>query len=405
MISAVARPITPGSGAFIALIAAMMTMTAMTIDINLPAIPVTAADLGASLTTTQLSVTVFFGGFAIGQLVWGPLSDRRGRKPCLLIGTVVYIVATLGCALAPDIASLLTLRAVEGFGAGAGSVLGRVIIRDLFDGPQMARMLSLALAAFITAPIVAPTIGALILAFASWRWIFLFLAVYGVVMLVLAGLFLEESLKVHHRQTIGPARLLRAFGDVFRDPGSRAWAIVVTLVFGTLTIYLTNSPAVLMQGYGLSPSGFGAAFAIVAVCSSIGNLLNSRLVRHLALARLIRLALLAATAMASLALGLALTGVGGVWSLVVVIGLFFVCFGLVAANGTTLALQPHAAMAGAAAAALGFSQTVVPSVVASAVALMYDGTAVPMLATILLLFALCLAIAWHGRSSQAAPAR
>jgi MFS transporter, DHA1 family, multidrug resistance protein len=405
MISAVARPITPGSGAFIALIAAMMTMTAMTIDINLPAIPVTAADLGASLTTTQLSVTVFFGGFAIGQLVWGPLSDRRGRKPCLLIGTVVYIVATLGCALAPDIASLLTLRAVEGFGAGAGSVLGRVIIRDLFDGPQMARMLSLALAAFITAPIVAPTIGALILAFASWRWIFLFLAVYGVVMLVLAGLFLEESLKVHHRQTIGPARLLRAFGDVFRDPGSRAWAIVVTLVFGTLTIYLTNSPAVLMQGYGLSPSGFGAAFAIVAVCSSIGNLLNSRLVRHLALARLIRLALLAATAMASLALGLALTGVGGVWSLVVVIGLFFVCFGLVAANGTTLALQPHAAMAGAAAAALGFSQTVVPSVVASAVALMYDGTAVPMLATILLHFALCLAIAWHGRSSQAAPAR
>jgi MFS transporter, DHA1 family, multidrug resistance protein len=405
MISAVARPITPGSGAFIALIAAMMTMTAMTIDINLPAIPVTAADLGASLTTTQLSVTAFFGGFAIGQLVWGPLSDRRGRKPCLLIGTVVYIVATLGCALAPDIASLLTLRAVEGFGAGAGSVLGRVIIRDLFDGPQMARMLSLALAAFITAPIVAPTIGALILAFASWRWIFLFLAVYGVVMLVLAGLFLEESLKVHHRQTIGPARLLRAFGDVFRDPGSRAWAIVVTLVFGTLTIYLTNSPAVLMQGYGLSPSGFGAAFAIVAVCSSIGNLLNSRLVRHLALARLIRLALLAATAMASLALGLALTGVGGVWSLVVVIGLFFVCFGLVAANGTTLALQPHAAMAGAAAAALGFSQTVVPSVVASAVALMYDGTAVPMLATILLLFALCLAIAWHGRSSQAAPAR
>jgi MFS transporter, DHA1 family, multidrug resistance protein len=405
MISAVARPITPGSGAFIALIAAMMTMTAMTIDINLPAIPVTAADLGASLTTTQLSVTAFFGGFAIGQLVWGPLSDRRGRKPCLLIGTVVYIVATLGCALAPDIASLLTLRAVEGFGAGAGSVLGRVIIRDLFDGPQMARMLSLALAAFITAPIVAPTIGALILAFASWRWIFLFLAVYGVVMLVLAGLFLEESLKVHHRQTIGPARLLRAFGDVFRDPGSRAWAIVVTLVFGTLAIYLTNSPAVLMQGYGLSPSGFGAAFAIVAVCSSIGNLLNSRLVRHLALARLIRLALLAATAMASLALGLALTGVGGVWSLVVVIGLFFVCFGLVAANGTTLALQPHAAMAGAAAAALGFSQTVVPSVVASAVALMYDGTAVPMLATILLLFALCLAIAWHGRSSQAAPAR
>ena len=118
---------------------------------------------------------------------------------------MVYIVASVGCALAPDIASLLILRAVEGFGAGAGSVLGRVIIRDLFDGPQMARMLSLAMAAFITAPIVAPTIGAVILALASWRWIFVFLALYGLVMLVLAGLFLEESLKAHHRRSTSGA--------------------------------------------------------------------------------------------------------------------------------------------------------------------------------------------------------
>jgi MFS transporter, DHA1 family, multidrug resistance protein len=172
-----ARPIRPGSGAFIALIAALMAMTAMTIDINLPAIPVTAEALGASLTTTQLTVTIFFGGFAVGQLVWGPLSDRIGRKPGVLVGTAVYVVATVGCALAPSIEALLALRAVQGFGAGAGSVLSRAIIRDLFEGPQMARILSLALAAFITAPIVAPSIGAVILGFASWRWIFGFLAI------------------------------------------------------------------------------------------------------------------------------------------------------------------------------------------------------------------------------------
>ena len=388
-----ARPITPGSGAFIALIAALMTMTAMTIDINLPAIPATAADLGASLTTTQLSVTIFFAGFAVGQLVWGLLSDRLGRKPGVLVGTVIYVVATVGCALAPDIEILLALRAVEGFGAGAGSVLGRAIIRDLFDGPQMARMLSLALAAFITAPIVAPTIGAMILSVASWRWIFWFLAGYGVVMLALAALFLEESLKRGSRQALGPRELLRAFATVFRDPRSRAWAIVVTLVFGTLTVYLTNSSAVLMQGYGMSPLAFGTAFAVVAVCSSAGNLLNSRLVHRMPLARLIRLALLAAIATAGLAVAMAVTGLGGVWALVVAIGLFFICFGLVAANGTTLALQPHATIAGSAAAALGFSQTVVPALIASIVATLYDGTAVPMLATILALFALSWAVA------------
>jgi DHA1 family bicyclomycin/chloramphenicol resistance-like MFS transporter len=381
----VARPIAPGSGAFIALIAALMTMTAMTIDINLPAIPVTAQALDASLVTAQLTVTIFFGGFALGQLLWGPLSDRTGRKPAMLAGMVIYEIATVGCALASDIETLLTLRVIQGLGAGAGSVLARAVIRDLFEGPQMARILSLALAAFITAPIVAPSIGAVILSFASWRWIFGFLAIYGAVLLVLAAVFLEESLKTRDPNALRLVKLVRAFGAVFRDRRSRAWAIVVTLIFGTLTIYLANSSAVLMEGYGMSAQAFGAAFAVVAVCSSAGNLINSRLVRHIPLPRLIRLALLASIATAVLTLVLALAGLGGVWGLIVSLGLFFASFGLVAANATTLALQPHGAIAGSAAAALGFSQTVVPAVIASAVAAFYDGTALPMVGTMLLL--------------------
>ena len=359
----------------------MMTMTAMTIDINLPAIPDTALDLNASLTAAQLTVTIFFGGFAVGQLFWGPLSDRLGRKPGVLIGTVIYVIATIGCALAPDMQSLLALRAVQGFGAGAGSVLGRAIIRDLFEGPQMARMLSLALAAFITAPIVAPSIGAMILSVASWRWVFGFLAVYGVVMLALVACFLEESLQARDRRTLGAAQILGGFAAVFRHRASRPWAIVVTLLFGTLTVYLTNSSAVLMQGYAMTAAEFGLAFALVAICSSAGNLVNSRLVHRVPLTRLIRRALLAAMVAAAFALALAATGLGGVWSLVVVIGLFFTAFGLVAANGTTLALQPHATITGSAAAALGFAQTVIPALIGGLAALFYDGTAVPMLAT------------------------
>lgn len=393
MSTTLARPIAPGSGAFIALIAAMMTMTAMTIDINLPSIPTTAAELGASLTTSQLTVTIFFGGFAVGQLFWGPLSDRFGRKPCILAGTVVYVIASIGCTLAPDMTTLLALRSVQGIGAGAGSVLGRAIIRDLFDGPRMARMLSLVMAAFITAPVVAPTIGALILSVASWRWIYGFLTVYGLVMLVLVALFLEESLKIRNPHALGVGPLLRAFGAVFRDPRSRAWAVIVVCVFGTLTVYLTNSSAVLMEGYGMTASEFGGAFALVALCSSVGNLLNSRLVRGVSLVRLIHRALIAAILAAALALGAAVTGIGGVWALVLAIGLFFIAFGVVAANGTTLALGPHATHAGAAAAALGFGQTVVPALIGGIVAAFYDGTAVPMLLTILVLFVLCWLIA------------
>ncbi len=380
------RRIAPGSRAFIALIAAMMTMTAMTIDINLPAIPTMAAELGTSVATGQLTVTIFFAGFALGQLVWGPLSDRIGRRPGVLIGTGIFLLATIGCALAPDIESLLALRTIEGFGAGAGSVLARVIIRDLFDGVEMARILSLAMAAFITAPIVAPSIGAVILGFASWRWIYGFLALYGLVILVLAALLLEESLKERPTGGPGPAGLLRGFAAMFQDRRSRNWAAVVVLCFGTLNVYLTNAPAVLMQAYGLGPSAFGVAFAMIAVCFSAGNLLNARLVRRLPLPILIERAQAAAALGAALALAVAAARMGGVWSLVAAMGLFFVAFGLVTANATTLALQPHTTGAGAATAALGFAQTVIPAVIGGVVAQFYDGTAFPMLGTILALF-------------------
>jgi MFS transporter, DHA1 family, multidrug resistance protein len=312
------------------------------------------------------------------------------------VGLGLYELATLGCALAGDIASLLSLRVIQGFGAGAGSVLARAVIRDRFEGAQMARMLSLALAAFVTAPIVAPSIGALILSVASWRWIFGFLAIYGGVLLLAAALFLEESLKTRRPEALQPARLAAAFAAVFRDRDSRTWSIVGTLTFTTLTVYLTCSSAVLMEGYGLSPTAFGAAFAVVAIFSSAGNVLNSRLVRHASLAGTIRGALLAAIVLLLLTTGAAASGLGGLWALILGLALFFVTFGLVVANTTTLALQPHGAIAGSASAALGFAQTVVPAAIASLVAALYDGTALPMVAAMLCVAALAWAVAATG---------
>lgn len=388
-----ARRAVPGSPAFVALIAALMTVTAMSIDINLPAIPATAQALGTSLTTTQLTVTLFFAGFALGQLLWGPLSDRTGRKPAMLVGLGLYELATLGCALAGDIASLLGLRVVQGLGAGAGSVLARAVIRDLFEGPQMARMLSLALAAFITAPIVAPSIGALILSVASWRWIFGFLAIYGGVLLLAATLFLDESLKTRRPDALQPGHLAAAFAAVFRHRDSRTWSIVGTLTFTTLTVYLTNAAAVLMDGYGLSPGAFGAAFAVVAIFSSAGNILNSRLVRHVSLPGTIRGSLFAGIVLLLLTTATAASGLGGIWALILGLAFFFVTFGLVVANATTLALQPHGAIAGSASAALGFAQTVVPAAIASLVAAVYDGTALPMVAVMLFVIVVAWAVA------------
>lgn len=372
--------IRPGSPAFIALIAAFMTMTAMTIDINLPAIPLTAVDLGTSLTTAQLSVPLFFVGFALGQLLWGPASDRFGRKPAMLAGTAVFIVTTIGCALSGSIETMLAMRVVQGFGAGAGAVLGRAVIRDLFQGPEMARILSLAIAAFITAPIIAPSLGAVILGVTgSWRAIFVFLALYGLVLLVLAWLFLDESLARKNPAALDPGRILAAFAAVFRDPASLPAALIVILIFGTLTLYLTNSAAVFMDGYAMDPTTFGVAFAVVAVFSALGSVLNSRLVKNTPLATVIRYGLIGGLVTGTLTLLVAWTGIGGRWAVVVGFALFFINFGLVAANSTALALQPHGSIAGSAAAVLGFAQTVVPAAFASLVAAAYDGTAIPLL--------------------------
>lgn len=383
-----ASRIVPGSAAFIALIAALMTMTAMTIDINLPAIPATAAALGGSLTAGQLTVTVFFGGFALGQLFWGPCSDRFGRKPVMVVGIGLFVLSSAACAFAQTMDQLLVLRAAQGLAAGAGAVTGRAIIRDLFEGREMARIMSLAIAAFITAPIIAPSIGALILKLGSWRLIFWFLVAYGLVLLVLAVTLLPESLRQTRADALRPARIAQGYAAMFGQRRSGWWALLVTMSFATLTIYLTNAAAIFMDHYGMDETGFAWVFAVTAIASAAGHLANARLVRHLPLPRVaaLGLAINALAAIAALAIDLASPATG--WALVPALCVLFFGFGLVAANASSLALQPHGAITGTATSALGVVQTVVPAAIASAAAALYDGTAVPMMVATLL----CVAI-------------
>jgi DHA1 family bicyclomycin/chloramphenicol resistance-like MFS transporter len=373
----------PGSAAFIAVIAALMTMTAMTIDINLPAIPQTAAALGGSLTQGQLTVTVFFGGFALGQLFWGPCSDRFGRKPVMLVGIGLFVLTSALCMLAQTMEQLLALRTVQGVAAGAGAVLGRAIIRDLFEGPDMARIMSLAIAAFITAPIVAPSIGALLLQLGSWRLIFLFLVGYGLALLVVGALLLPESLKQRRPDALRPARIAMGYAAVFGERRSRWFALVGTMAFATLTIYLTNSAVIFMDRYGMDETGFAWVFAVTAIASAAGNLANARLVRRFALARVAAAGLAGKLLAGTAALLIDLQAPASGWVLVPALCGFFFCFGLVVANMSSLALQPHGAIVGTATSALGVVQTVVPATIASLAAAAYDGTAVPMLAVTL----------------------
>lgn len=375
----------PGTAGFVLLMAGLMTMSAMTIDINLPAIPVTAAEFGAPLELVQLTVPIFFVGFALGQAVYGSASDRFGRKPVMIAGILLFIASSLACAMAQGIGGLLAMRLVQGLGAGAGPVLGRAIIRDLFHGPQMARVMSFAMAAFITAPIIAPSIGAVILSFASWRWIFVFLALYGALLFVVALLCVAESLKEPDPLAMQPRRVLRAWSVVLRNRGTLVYAGIGTLALAALVVYLSNASAVFMTGYGFSAGQFGVIFAGIAACSAIGNLLNARLVRVFPLTGLIRTAILLCTVVLSGSIAAWWAGFHQPWVALVGFGFFFFSFGVMVANGTTLAMQPHGAIIGAAASIIGVFQAVVPAIAGSLSASFSDGTPMPVLAAMLML--------------------
>ena len=375
----------PGTAAFVLLMAGLMTMSAMTIDINLPAIPATADEFDAPVALVQLTVPIFFVGFAFGQAIYGSASDRFGRKPVMMVGILLFIASSLACVAAPDAHGLLAMRLVQGLGAGAGPVLGRAIIRDLFQGPQMARVMSFAMAAFITAPIVGPSIGAVILAFLSWRWIFVFLAAYGGILLVLALLFVDESLERPDPLATRPRRVLRAWALVLRNRDSLVYGGIGTLALSALVVYLANASAIFMTGYGFTAGGFGAIFAAIAICSAIGNLLNARLVRRLPLTVLIRSALLLCIMALAASLAAWLAGWHQPWVPLLGFAGFFFCFGLMISNGTTLALQPHGAIIGAATSVLGVAQSVVPAIAGGLSASLSDGTAWPTLLAMLCL--------------------
>ena len=402
----VARAIVPGSGAFIALIAAMTAMTAMTIDINLPAIPVTATDLGTSLTMAQLTVTVFFGGFAVGQLLWG-LAFRpasAGSRPILDRHRALRDRHAWAVRWRPTSRRLLTLRVIQGIGAGSrrGARPGHHP-RPVPGRRRWHASCRWSWRPSSLAPIVAPTIGAVILTFASWRWIFGFLAIYGAVVLVLAAVFLDETLKVKDRQT---RWILRGcwghLRRVFRDPRSRSWAAVVTLALGPLTIYLANSSAVLMAG--LRPDGI-----------AVRRRLRRR--RGLLLGRQpVEFALGPPDAPGTRGrpcAGRECRDAGGSTDP----GDHRNRRGLAAgwyAGFVLRVVRPdrfqrdHAGSGAArrgrrsAAAALGFIQTVVPALIASGIAALYDGTAVPMVAAMLLLSALGWLIGARHKADRAA---
>jgi DHA1 family bicyclomycin/chloramphenicol resistance-like MFS transporter len=237
---------------------------ALSVDMYLPALPQIADHFGAGSSVTQLSITTFAAGLGAAQLVVGPLSDRFGRRRPLLLSLVAYVIASLGCALAPTIGVLIACRFVQGAASGGGMVLARAIVRDRHSGHQLVRYFSLLMLVTGAAPILAPTIGAQVLRFTSWRGVFLLLLAVGALLLAVAGVALHETHPPERRHVLGPRALAGSIGALARERRFMGYVLTLGFINAAMFAYIAAAPFVFEDMHHVSPQAFSLIFGVNA---------------------------------------------------------------------------------------------------------------------------------------------
>jgi len=342
---------------------ALTTFGPMAIDLYLPAFPDVARDLGVSVMTVPLTLTVAMLGLGLGQVLYGPLSDRYGRTRPLIAGLMLFTIASIACAFAPNFGVLLAMRFLQSLGGSAGVVIARAIVRDLYRGKALAQALSIVVMVFALAPVFAPSLGAALLQLGSWRWLFGFLAVFGVACLA-AAVKLPETLAPANRTDHGVRKAIGVYGVLIRDPAFFAPALLASSTYVALFAYISTSPAVMMDYFELSEFSFAVLFGLLAMCFALGAQLNRRLLMSFDIMNLsISFVLVQAAASATLLIS-ALTG-PNLLVVSIAVGVSMATVGVVSANATALCLDPFPGSAGSAAALLGVLGMSVGAIVSS----------------------------------------
>lgn len=352
------------------------------IDMYLPALPAIGNSLGADVGAVQLSLTAFFAAVSVSQLAYGPASDLFGRRAPLLFGLVLFTLASVGCALAPDIHTLVVFRFMQGLGAGAAMTIPRAVVRDVHTGNDAARLMSLLMLVFSVSPILAPLVGSFVVDAAGWRGIFWFVTGAGVAGLALLMFVLDETRPAADRAASTWRGSVSAYGRLMRDRHFLGLTFIGAFGMASFFVFLANSSFVMINHYGLSPRQYSVAFSINAV-SFIGvSQLTGWFAQRFGLHRTVRGAVMGFTATMVLLL---VVFAAGVDRLDVLASLLFVGFGflgLVIPATSVLALEDHGEIAGVASALMGTLQLVTGAIVMGFTGLFLDGTAFPMVAGI-----------------------
>jgi DHA1 family bicyclomycin/chloramphenicol resistance-like MFS transporter len=362
---------------FIALVAALMALNALAIDVMLPALPYMAADFNILHDNDrQLVIGAYMIGFGLAQLAFGPLSDRFGRRLPLLWGMGIYLVCALAASFAPNFTVLLILRFVQGLGAASTRVIATSVVRDRYSGREMAEVMSLTFMVFMAIPVIAPSVGQVLLLVGPWHNIFLFMAGLGAVFAVWAYLRLPETLAVEKRRALTLGSVAAGFRIVFTNRMALFYGLAGTFMFGALFGFISTSQQIFVDIYGLGPF-FPLAFAGMAGLMAVSSFVNARIVRRIGMRRLSHGALMVFTGGGALLTVLSLANALPFWLFFVLICLVMFSFGFAASNMNSLSMEPLGAVAGTAASVFGFIQTVGGAVLGTIIGQQFNGTTVP----------------------------
>ncbi|MGR4869901.1 multidrug effflux MFS transporter [Variovorax sp. LARHSF232] len=378
------------------------------IDMYLPALPAIGASLHADIGAVQMSLTVFFLALGIGQLLYGPVSDMVGRKPPLYFGLALFVAASIGCALAQSIDTLVLLRFVQGLGAAAGMAIPRAVVRDLHTGTDAARLMSLLMLVFSVSPILAPLVGSGVIALSSWRGVFWAVAIAGIAGAAMMAFMLRETRTREERLESSLGGALRAYGVLMRDPHYLGLVFIGSFAMGGFFVYLANSSFVFIDHYGLTPTQYSLAFGVNAAGFIGASQFTGALGERYGLVALVRRAVLACGMVMVALMAYYLAGGDNFWVLIVTYFIASTFMGFVIPPTGVLALEEHGAIAGTASALLGTLQMLTGALMMGAIAVFTNGSPIAMVAGMTLGAGISLLLTWLTLGSDrltAYPAR
>ena len=365
---------------FVSLVAAMMALTALGIDSMLPALPAIGEALGvAEPNHRQYVITAFLLGFAFAQLLYGPLSDRFGRRPVLAIALASYVVMSALAAISGSFTMLLIARALMGTAAAGARVVSVALVRDCYAGRAMARVMSLAFIVFMAAPIIAPSLGQLVLFAGSWRLIFWAVAIVAAAVVLWFWVRMPETLAPGARLSLTPARVIGDYLLVLRDRCAVGYTLAIALLSGGMFGFIGSIQQVMADTFH-RPELLAIIFPCVAGTMAVGSFLNSRLVMKIGMRRISHTALAGVIGFAAVHLAITWSGYENLWSFTILQALMMGCMGLANANFSAMAMERMGEIAGTASSLQGFVTTLGGALIGAAIGQAFDGTTVPLYA-------------------------